>query len=226
MLKRGGLNGVKVIVIGDGNVGKSSLLRRFVTGTFSNQYNRTVGVEYMEKSVCLRQRSTTVNLFLWDTAGQETVSSVKDIYYLDAAVAILVFSTDSSESFARIEMWKRCVERVCGSIPMVLCQTKFDLARQAAVVAEEVEKLAVKLQLPLFRVSTKDGFNVTQLFEYVAAMCVSEAPGGECGPSGKLKSEADGNGSTGAGNAGKSSKSGGAGKKSSKKSKKKKCSVM
>ncbi|RNF11892.1 small G-protein [Trypanosoma conorhini] len=170
-------NSIKVIVVGDGNVGKTSMLRRFVKGEFVNQYKKTIGAEFMEKNVFLHQSNTTVKLMLWDTAGQEVFNSLTQAYYRGAGAAILAFSTVDKHSFMNVVNWKRNVENVCGIIPMVLCQTKFDLAHDAAITNEEAEQLAIELQLPFFRVSTKDDFNVTQLFEYTAGMCLSEEPG-------------------------------------------------
>ncbi|KEG13048.1 small G-protein [Trypanosoma grayi] len=167
-------NSIKVIVVGDGNVGKTSMLRRFVKGEFLSQYKRTIGAEFMEKNVFLRYSNTTVKLMLWDTAGQEVFNSLTQAYYRGAGAAILAFSTVDKDSFMNMGNWKKNVENVCGPIPMVLCQTKFDLAHEAAITNEEAEQLAIQLQLPFFRVSTKDDFNVTQLFEYTAGMCLSE----------------------------------------------------
>lgn len=165
-------NSVKVIVVGDSNVGKTSMLRRFVKGEFLNQYKKTIGAEFMEKNVFLRDSNTTVKLMLWDTAGQEVFNSLTKAYYRGAGAAILAFSTVDRDSFVNVTNWEMNVKNVCGSIPMVLCQTKFDLAHEATVANEESEQLAIQLQLPFFRVSTMDDFNVTELFEYTAGLCL------------------------------------------------------
>ncbi|ORC85585.1 small G-protein [Trypanosoma theileri] len=167
-------NSIKVIVVGDGNVGKTSMLRRFVKGEFLSPYKRTIGAEFMEKNVFLRYSNRTVKLMLWDTAGQEVFNSLTQAYYRGAAAAILAFSTVDKDSFMNVPNWKKNVENVCGSIPMVLCQTKFDLVDESVVTNEEAEQLAMQLQVPFFRVSTKDDFNVTQVFEFTADMCLSK----------------------------------------------------
>eukprot|EP00796_Vickermania_ingenoplastis_P006689 gene6689-4787_t len=159
---------MKVIVIGDGNVGKTSLLRRFVRGDFIDEYRRTIGAEYMEKDVFLRSRNTTAKLMLWDTAGQEMFSPLTQSYYRNSSAAVVCFSTVDKDSFHHAFEWKNQVEQVCGPITTVLCQTKFDLSHVAAITNEEAEALAGSLGTPFFRVSTKDDFNVTQLFEFTA----------------------------------------------------------
>jgi small GTP-binding protein len=163
---------IKVIVVGDGNVGKTCMLRRFVKGDFIAQYRKTIGAEFMEKDVFLRSSDTTVKLMLWDTAGQEVFNALTQAYYRGAGAAVLAFSTVDRDSFMNIAGWKQRVESVCGPITMVLCQTKFDLSHEAVITNEEAEQLASQLEIPLFRVSTKDDFNVTQLFEFTAQQCV------------------------------------------------------
>ncbi|ESL07584.1 small G-protein [Trypanosoma rangeli SC58] len=185
-------NSVKVIVVGDGNVGKTSMLRRFVKGEFVDQYKKTIGAEFMEKNVFLHRSNTTVKLMLWDTAGQEVFNSLTQAYYRGAGAAVLAFSTVDKDSFMNVVNWKRNVENVCGVIPMILCQTKFDLAHEAAITNEEAEQLAIQLQLPFFRVSTRDDFNVTQLFEYTARMCLSEESAEN--PSASMKASSNLNG--------------------------------
>lgn len=166
---------IKVIVVGDSNVGKTCMLRRFVKGDFIAQYRKTIGAEFMEKDVFLRSSDTTVKLMLWDTAGQEVFNALTQAYYRGAGAAVLAFSTVDRDSFMNIAGWKMRVESVCGPITMVLCQTKFDLSHEAVITNEEAEQLASQLEVPLFRVSTKDDFNVTQLFEFTAQQCVEGA---------------------------------------------------
>eukprot|EP00758_Cryptobia_borreli_P011384 Tbor_TRINITY_DN5650_c0_g1::TRINITY_DN5650_c0_g1_i1::g.8989::m.8989/K06234/RAB23; Ras-related protein Rab-23 len=166
---------LKVIVVGDGNVGKTSMLRRYVKGTYTEQYKKTIGAEYLEKEVFLKDLNQSATLMLWDTAGQEVFNALTAAYYRGASAAIFAFSTIDRDSFMNIKKWKEKVVAQCGdSIVMVLCQTKFDLMKEAAVTKEEAEKLATDLNLAFFRISTKDDFNVSQLFEFVAKMCLSQ----------------------------------------------------
>lgn len=164
---------IKVIIIGDGFAGKTSLLRRFVRGDFTDQYKKTIGAEFFEKDVFLRDSNSTIKLMLWDTAGQEVFNALTRAYYRGAGAAILVFSTVDRASFENVVKWKERVEAVCGPVTMVLCQTKFDLSYEAAVTIAEAEGLAKTFKIPFYRVSSKDDFNVTQLFEFTAQRCLS-----------------------------------------------------
>lgn len=168
---------IKVIVVGDGNVGKTSMLRRFVKGSFVDQYKKTIGAEFMEKDVYLRELKQTVKLMLWDTAGQEVFNALTASYYRGAAAAIIAFSTIDRDSFMNVDKWKQKVEAQSGQITIVLCQTKFDLMAESAISNAEAEALAVKLKLPFFRVSTKDDFNVSQIFEFAAGQSLQSGGG-------------------------------------------------
>ena len=81
---------------------------------------------------------------------------------------MIAFSTTDRESFNRIERWKKAVEDECGSIPMLLVQTKIDLSENAAMTENEVEITAKNLKLPIIRVCSKDGTMVNELFEFLA----------------------------------------------------------
>lgn len=172
---------IKVIVVGDGNVGKTSMVRRFVRGQFSDQYKKTIGAEYSEKEVLVRELNQSVTLMMWDTAGQEVFNALTASYYRGAGAAVLAFSTVDRDSFMNVEKWKAKVEAQCGNVTMVLCQTKYDLQNEAAVSNAEAEALAIKLKVPFFRSSTKDNFNVSQLFEFTAKMCLSAGVGTDGG---------------------------------------------
>lgn len=159
---------IKLIVVGDGSVGKTSMLRRYVKGVFTDQYKKTIGAEFMEKDVYVKSMNQTVKLMLWDTAGQEVFNALTASYYRGAGAAIIAFSTTDRDSFMNVLKWKDKVEAQCPGITMVLCQTKLDLLSEAKMTNEEAEGMAAHLRLPFFRISTKDDFNVSQLFEFVA----------------------------------------------------------
>lgn len=161
---------IKVIVVGDGNVGKTSMLKRFVKGDFTDQYKKTIGAEFMEKEVYCE--GNTVKLMLWDTAGQEVFDALTSSYYRGAGTAVLAFSTIDRDSFMNVAKWKAKVEAQCGEITMVLCQTKGDLIDQAVVTEQEAQDLAANLRMTFFRISTKEDSNVTELFEFAAQQTV------------------------------------------------------
>lgn len=124
---------VKIIVVGNGQVGKTSLTTRYCKGTFTTQYKKSIGVDYMEKSIDLAE-GQEVKLMIWDTAGQEEFDALTSSYYRGAGGAVIVFSTTDRQSFDAIAKWKSKVEAECGPrIPLVLVQNKIDLVDQATM---------------------------------------------------------------------------------------------
>ncbi|KAJ7553073.1 hypothetical protein O6H91_06G083600 [Diphasiastrum complanatum] len=129
---------VKVVVVGNGNVGKTSMIRQFCKGHYPNDYKKTIGVDFLEKNHYVKQLQEEVKLMLWDTAGQEVFDSITRAYYRGAKAAVLCFSTSDRASFEAIKAWRKKVEEVCGKIPMVLVQNKVDLLEQAAVTRSKM----------------------------------------------------------------------------------------
>jgi small GTP-binding protein len=106
---------VKVVLLGDSGVGKSSLLHRYVTGTFQEDKPPTLGASFMSKSVSFPDCEFKFNI--WDTAGQERYKALAKMYYRDAWVAILVYALDQPASLESLEAWE--VElRLHGPIPL------------------------------------------------------------------------------------------------------------
>lgn len=158
---------IKVIVVGNGHVGKSSMTTRYCKNIYTDSYKKTIGVDFMEKTIELDEFGESVSLFIWDTAGQEEFDSLTSRYYRGAGAAVLVFSTDDRDSFEALESWKRKVEDECGPIAMALVQNKIDLIDEARMTSDEVEAMARKLGLRLYRSCVKDNINVAEVFEFL-----------------------------------------------------------
>ena len=156
---------IKTIIIGNGRIGKTSLMTRFADGSFSDLYRKTIGVDYLEKSVFVSAIHEQVTFYLYDTAGQEEYDSMTRSFYTGAGVCMIAFSTVDYESFRAVPKWIKTVREECGEIPILLVQTKMDLAESAAVTASDAEALAKETGLRLFRVCAKENVNVDQVFE-------------------------------------------------------------
>eukprot|EP00117_Sycon_ciliatum_P036190 scpid24587/ scgid27283/ Ras-related protein Rab-23 len=133
---------IKVVVVGNGNVGKSSMIQRYCKNIFTKDYKKTIGVDFLERQLSVEGED--VRLMLWDTAGQEEFDAITKSYYRGAQVCVLAFSTIDRDSFEAVEKWKAKVEDEVGSIIMVLVQNKIDLIDEAKVRTDEAEELAKK----------------------------------------------------------------------------------
>ncbi|KAG2467506.1 ras-related protein Rab-23 [Polypterus senegalus] len=157
---------IKVVVVGNGAVGKSSMIQRYCKGIFTKDYKKTIGVDFLERQIQIHDEE--VRLMLWDTAGQEEFDAITKAYYRGAQACVLVFSTTDRESFEAIPSWKEKVEAEVGDIPTVLVQNKIDLLDDSVIKNEEAEGLAKKLKLRFYRASVKEDLNVNEVFKYLA----------------------------------------------------------
>jgi len=94
----------KVVLIGNVSVGKSSIIKRFIHNEFNQEYICTIGTELSKKSLLVSQNKI-INLFIWDTCGQEKFRSVTRQYYRDTQAILLVFDLTSEKSFYDLQSW-------------------------------------------------------------------------------------------------------------------------
>ncbi|KAM5164396.1 ras-related protein Rab-23 [Mantella aurantiaca] len=157
---------IKVVVVGNGAVGKSSMIQRYCKGIFTKDYKKTIGVDFLERQIQINDED--VRLMLWDTAGQEEFDAITKAYYRGAQACVLVFSTTDRESFEAVPSWREKVMAEVGDIPTVLVQNKIDLLDDTVIKNEEAEALAKRLKLRFYRTSVKEDLNVTEVFKYLA----------------------------------------------------------
>lgn len=93
----------KILVIGDGGVGKTSLITRFTEQKFINSYTATIGVDF--KSRIIKCQNKNIKLQIWDTAGQERFRNITQAYYRGSAGILLTFSVTDQQSLINIEKW-------------------------------------------------------------------------------------------------------------------------
>ncbi|XP_069573496.1 ras-related protein Rab-7L1-like [Brachyistius frenatus] len=136
---------LKILIIGDGNVGKSSFVHRYVDGQFSRSYKMTVGVDFSVKLLHWSDKEK-VRLQLWDVAGQERFISMTRIYYRGALGCVVMFDVTSSSSFLSCRHWKQDLDNKAmllngDSIPCILLANKCDLS-QRVVSSESIDKFS------------------------------------------------------------------------------------
>ena len=90
---------IKVIVVGNGCVGKSSLVLRYAKEIFTDEYKKTVGVDFLQRKKFIKNIGKEIEFHIWDTAGQERFKSLTKMYFKDANAAILVYDVTFRDSF-------------------------------------------------------------------------------------------------------------------------------
>ena len=152
----------KVIVVGDAAVGKTSLMFRFVHGSFQKDYKMTIGVNFATKMVNLD--STKVKLSIWDTAGQERFHFLLPSYYDGSSGGLIVFDVTRRESFTNLPKWLEQVRAKTGNIPLLIIGNKADLEDLRAVTLEEAKQFAQQYNVVYTETSAKTGENVNDVF--------------------------------------------------------------
>ncbi|NVM28634.1 MAG: GTP-binding protein [Candidatus Helarchaeota archaeon] len=163
----------KIVVVGDGGVGKTALTVRFAEGVFRDDYKMTIGVDFSIKTikVPINGETRNVKLQIWDTGGQERFSYVRPLYYKGAVGGLIVFDLTSRKSYENLSRWFTEVSNNCVSIPVILVGNKSDLPDRE-VAHSEIEKIAANQKLPYFESSAKSGLSVNTIFEKLSSTLV------------------------------------------------------
>lgn len=161
----------KVCVIGNGGVGKSSAVRRYSQGVFTEDYQVTVGVQHSSQSVRItsEEGQTEVKLIVWDLGGQDKFKYVRPMFYRSARALVLMFDITDKRSFEALPDWiKEAEDNIGHSVPMILVANKTDLPNHEIDISE-VERYAEHIGACFITTSVKTGENVVNMFEKLGA---------------------------------------------------------
>lgn len=160
----------KIVVLGHFGVGKTSLIRRFVENSFSNDYKVSIGVHIVKKTVAV-SADDTVSLILWDLEGTDDIASVRESYLLGTHGIIYVFDVSRPTTFQSIEEDLGALEKKVPGVPTKVVGNKIDL-----VAGEEVDKILKEKAISFdYLTSAKTGTKVNELFEHLAKMLALDA---------------------------------------------------
>ncbi|KAH8312816.1 hypothetical protein KR044_013054, partial [Drosophila immigrans] len=167
---------LKVIILGDSSVGKTSLMNQYVNKRFSNQYKATIGADFCTKEVVVNDRVVTMQI--WDTAGQERFQSLGVAFYRGADCCVLVYDVTAPNSFKNLDSWRdefliQASPRDPEHFPFVVLGNKVDLDNRQ-VSTREAELWCESFSVPYFECSAKDGSNVERAFESLAAKVMDD----------------------------------------------------
>ncbi|KAF9082248.1 GTP-binding nuclear protein gsp1/Ran [Mortierella sp. GBA35] len=154
----------KLVLVGDGGTGKTTFVKRHLTGEFEKKYIATLGVEVHPLSFTTNFGQIIFNT--WDTAGQEKFGGLRDGYYINGQCGIIMFDLTSRITYKNVPNWHRDLVRVCESIPIVLCGNKVDIKERK--VKPKAIDFHRKKSLQYYDISAKSNYNFEKPFLWLA----------------------------------------------------------
>lgn len=160
----------KVTVIGDGAVGKTSLIKRYTKGNFERNYIQTIGAQFSryKKSI----DNDNIELIFWDIAGQDDFTFLHPLFYKESKANIIVFSLEKNnlgeESFQHIKAWHNQLKKYCKEIPVVLFANKVDLINEEELDYSSIQAIVDKYGfIGYYLTSAKTGQGVIDAFDAI-----------------------------------------------------------
>jgi Ras-related protein Rab-11A len=167
---------LKLVLLGDGAVGKTSLIMRYVNHTFSSDYHPTLGINIVTKEIENKDLNRIVKLVVWDIAGQEKYDFSRKMFFQGSVGALLVYDVSRNSSFENVQNKWINDFREFGNQNSVylLIGNKMDLTSSRAVTFEDGKKLAQKIKATDFiETSAKKGDNVEIAFKKLVDHVIS-----------------------------------------------------
>lgn len=154
----------KLVLIGDGGTGKTTFVKRHLSGEFEKRYIATVGVEV--HPLLFHTNYGPICFNVWDTAGQEKFGGLRDGYYVQGQCGIIMFDVTSRITYKNVPNWHKDLTRICENIPIVLCGNKVDI-KERKVKAKNIT-FHRKKNLQYYDISAKSNYNFEKPFVWLA----------------------------------------------------------
>ncbi|UJR16829.1 hypothetical protein I4U23_003728 [Adineta vaga] len=168
-------NKLKIVLIGDTNVGKSSLLSRFMNKTFTETSSPTIGADFLSHTI--KQDRKRTRLYFYDTSGQEKFHQLISSFLQNATGVIIVFDVTNTESFENVEQWTREVNSYLSTnTNKILVGNKCDLTAKRVIDYAQAKTLAESFNMPYVETSAKDSTNIEEAFSMILDHLIQSLP--------------------------------------------------
>jgi small GTP-binding protein len=157
---------IKCILVGESNVGKTSIVMKFTHKSFAIDYRPTIGVNLILHA--FEYLGNLVRMTIWDIGAHKYFKRIRQSYYAGANVALIVFDLTDKQSFLKVKDWYNEAVQFCGNVNKYLIGNKSDLTDKRQVTFEEGLALAEELKCPYLETSALNGSNVEDAFSLVA----------------------------------------------------------
>ena len=158
-----GIPEFKLVLVGDGGTGKTTFVKRHMTGEFEKKYIATLGVEVHPMAFFTNHGQIKFNV--WDTAGQEKLGGLRDGYYIGGNCGIIMFDVTSRITYSTVPKWYKDLTRVCENIPIVLVGNKVDV-KDRKVKAKQIT-FHRKKNLQYYDISAKSNYQFEKPFVWL-----------------------------------------------------------
>ncbi len=159
---------LKLCVLGDGAVGKTSIIIQHVDKRFESDYKPTIGFDIALKTMKVQDEGIEAELLIWDIAGQAIFEKIREEYLQGTNGALILFDLTRKETFDHVKDWLRELTNFAGKVPFVLVGNKLDLADQRAVSEDEGKSMADGTgAIEYIETSAKTGDRVEAAFENI-----------------------------------------------------------
>jgi len=163
---------LKILILGDSSVGKTSLLLKYTDGYFPTIYVATIGVEYKIKKITIN--NININLQIWDTAGQERFRSITQSFIKGADGILYVYDITQKKTFDDLKTWISQSEESAEGFKKIIVGNKVDLEDERVISKEKLQKFCDDRNIQGFEVSAKIGKNLSECFEALAKLIVGD----------------------------------------------------
>ncbi len=166
----------KICLLGDGAVGKTSLIRKYVMDKFDDKYLPTIGTKVSRKEIVIpfQKEKIVVDLtiIIWDIVGQKAYQKLRRMYYQGANGALVVCDITRRDTLESIREWTKSLFQVSKPVPVLLLANKSDLIHKAEFKPPDLEAIAAEFRSPYFYTSAKSGANVNRAFHRLGELMV------------------------------------------------------
>ena len=159
---------LKILLVGDASVGKTSLFLRYIDNHFPDKHMSTVGVEYRIK--IYEYRGFRIKLQIWDTAGQERFHAITSNYFHNADGILFVYDITEQRSFEGVKNWIEESEQAGNNFQKLLLGNKSDLKHKKTVSDEQVQEFCKEKNIEWFEISAKEDINLKEAFNKIVEL--------------------------------------------------------
>jgi Ras-related protein Rab-1A len=162
---------LKLLIIGDSSVGKTSMLLSYTDNYFPESHLATIGVEYKVKEI--QTDKYNISLQIWDTAGQERFRSITKSFFRNTNGIIFVYDITCRKSFQSVKEWIKDSELHDNGFEKILCGNKIDLKEKREVNFDELEEFGMKKKIEVMEISARERINIDEAFQKIINLILS-----------------------------------------------------